>query len=94
MALLAAPLLRVLRWVSRGCNLQPPWPLCPSHQAPTLTDVSVALPWVTLARVAAGAQGTAKPIIKLKQLGNQQAGVSSWRGETKVKTKILLEGLI
>lgn len=47
-----------------------------------------------LAHVAASAQGTAKPVITLKQLGNQQAGIPARRGKTKANPKIFLEGLI
>lgn len=86
-ALLAAPFLPVLGLVLRGHNLQLPQPWCPSHRAAALTDVSLALPWDMLACVTTGAQGTAKPVIKLKLLGNQQAGISTQSGKTKVKKK-------
>lgn len=81
MALLAAPLLAVLGLILTGCNLQPPWPWCPLHQAPVLTDVSLELPWDMVAHVAAGSPGDSKTHNKAEAAG--QPASWSFRSEGK-----------
>lgn len=93
MAVPTAPLLPVLGLDSRAHNLQLPQPWCPSHQDPVLRQVFLVLLWDTLAHVVSGAQGTSKPL-KMKQMGNQQAGVSAQSRKNKVKTKVFPEHIV